>query len=458
MYNTNLHFHLTGIGGSGMSGIAEILLSLGFKVSGSDAKKSSIIDRLIQLGASINLGHAKQNLPQEASLVVYSSAVTFDNPELIEAKSRNIPIVRRAEVLAELMRLKFGVAVGGSHGKTTTTTMIATMMEQGGLDPTVIVGGQILSQQSGARVGKGDYLVAESDESDKSFLLLKPTIAIVTNIDAEHLNAYENFSELESSFEAFVNAVPFYGLAVLCIDDPKVRSLYQKYKGRKVSYGLSPDAIIRPQNIIHANGKVFYDVFIDNQYYTSVVLPIPGTHFMLNSLAAVAVGKEFAIPSEIISKSLGAFPGVHRRLEKCGSVREVMVINDYGHHPTEIRATLNAVRVGWLEDGAKLHVIFQPHRYSRTRDCFVDFLTCFSEADSLSITDIYAASENPIEGVSSEILTKAVIHQNKSYFPSLNEAASYVASGAKANDIIICLGAGSIGSLPGQILKELEIA
>jgi UDP-N-acetylmuramate--alanine ligase len=454
MYNTNLHFHLTGIGGSGMSGIAEILLTLGFKVSGSDAKLSQVTDRLTSLGATIVQGHDSKNLPSQASLLVYSSAVTMQNPEVIEAKSRGIPVIRRAEVLAELMRLKFGVAVGGSHGKTTTTTMIGTILENAGLDPTVIVGGQITSKSSGARVGKGEYLVAESDESDRSFLLLKPTIAIVTNIDTEHLNAYENYSELESCFGTFVDAVPFYGLAVLCIDDPKVRSLHQRYQRRKVSYGLSPDAQIRPENIKHIKGGISYDVFIDGKFYLSASLPIPGVHLMLNSLAAIAVAREFNVNPEVIAKSLREFPGVNRRLEVVAVKNGITVVNDYGHHPTEIKATLAAVRSGWIQGNGKVHVIFQPHRYSRTKDCFVDFLNCFSDADTVTITDIYAASEEPIEGVNSESLTKALDHQSKQYIPELHDAGQSVCKFASRDDVIVCLGAGSIGSLPAKI-KEL---
>jgi UDP-N-acetylmuramate--alanine ligase len=455
MYNTNTHFHLTGIGGSGMSSIAEILLAHGFSVSGSDVKLSSVTERLQSLGATIFQGHSKEHLPSNASLLVYSSAVNHSNPELIEAASRSIPIIRRAEVLAELMRLKFGVAVGGSHGKTTTTSMLGTILEAAGLDPTIIVGGQIANKQSGARVGKGEFLVAESDESDRSFLLLRPTIAIVTNIDTEHLNAYENFSELENCFASFVNSVPFYGLSVMCIDDPKVRSLYSTYSKRKVSYGLSIDAQVRPDNIQHFKGGIQYDVLVDGKKFVSVKLPMPGTHLMLNSLAAIAVAKEFRVSPEVISSALGQFPGVHRRLEVSGVKNGVTVINDYGHHPTEIKATLNAIQTGWIQDSGKLHVIFQPHRYSRTKDCFVDFLTCFNQADTVTVTDIYAASESPIDGVNSESLVKALDHSSKQYISSLSEAAKSVVKFANRNDVVVCLGAGNIGSLPSEILNLL---
>jgi UDP-N-acetylmuramate--alanine ligase len=454
MYNTNLHFHFTGIGGSGMSGIAEILLELGFKVSGTDQKNSSVVEYLVRKGAIISIGHSASYLPEKASLLVYSSAVTFENPEIVEAKRRGLPVVRRAEVLAELMRLKFGVGVAGSHGKTTTTTMLAGMLEQGKLDPTVIIGGQVRSQESGARVGKSEYLVAETDESDRSFLLLKPTVAIVTNIDTEHLHAYENFNELQTSFAQFVNEIPFYGLAVLCIDDPHVRALAATLKKRMVTYGQSPDAMVRPVNIKQVKGGTHFDVQINGEFFASVQLPVPGLHLMLNSLAAISVAREFGVTAEIIAKSLNEFPGVHRRTEVCGTVRDVTVINDYGHHPTEIRATLAAVKSGWIDEGKKLHVLFQPHRYSRTKDCFVDFLKCFEDASSVTVTDIYAASEEPIEGVSSQILVEALLHSDKHYIGDIEDAARKLVAIAESGDVILCLGAGSIGAAP-RILLEL---
>lgn len=455
MYNTKLHFHFTGIGGSGMSGIAEILLSLGFHVSGSDIRESPILMRLKSMGAAITLGHAAEHVPSDASMLVYSSAVKIDNPEVVEAHARGIPVIRRAEVLAELMRLKFGVGVAGSHGKTTTTTMTAGILEKGGLDPTVIIGGQLQSSETGARVGKSEYLVAETDESDRSFLLLRPTIAVVTNIDTEHLNAYESFAELITSFTQFVNSVPFYGLAVLCIDCPRVRDIYSKYNRRKISYGFSPDAIVQPVNVQERFGGIEYDISVHGKIITHVSLPVPGRHLMLNSLAAVCVGLEFGVPSETIATALQSFPGVKRRLEVSGKENGVMVINDYGHHPTEIKATLEAIRSGYGSQG-KVHVIFQPHRYSRTKDCFVDFLTSFDAADTVTITDIYAASEEPIEGVSSDKLATALIHPSKAYCGSLEQAALEVTRKTSKGDVIVCLGAGSIGTLPEKVLTLLS--
>lgn len=456
MYNTNLHFHFTGIGGSGMSGIAEILLSLGFKVSGSDLRPSSMTERLVSRGATVFSGHDASNLPKEASLVVYSSAVRSDNPELVEASKRGIPVIRRAEVLAELMRLKFGVAVGGSHGKTTTTTMIGNVMERGGLDPTVVIGGQVKTLETGARAGKGEYLVAESDESDRSFLLLRPTVAVVTNIDSEHLSAYESYSELERSFEQFVEAVPFYGIAILCIDCPRVRDIYTRYKGRKISYGLSPDAMLRPQGIKISKGRTEFEVLHNGKKILDIDLPLPGTHFMVNALAAVAVGIEFGVEPKIIEEALSSFPVVRRRTEVVGVTRGVTVINDYGHHPTEIKATIDAVRAGWIEGNGKLHVVFQPHRYTRTRDCFVDFLHAFDGADSLLLTEIYSAGEDPIEGVSGQTLADAIIHTGKEFVAKWEECSEKLNGMVKPGDVILCLGAGSIGHLPEQAVKYLS--
>lgn len=455
MYNTKLHFHFTGIGGSGMSGIAEILLNLGFKVSGTDLKDSSMVQYLRSKGATVFIGHSAQAVPPEASLLVYSSAVKMNNPELVEARARSIPVIRRAEVLAELMRLKFSVGVAGSHGKTTTTTMTAGILERGDLDPTVIIGGQVISSDSGARVGKSEYLVAETDESDRSFLLLKPTIAVVTNIDAEHLNAYESFSELIASFQQFVEAVPFYGLAVLCIDCPRVRDIYSKYQKRKISYGFSPDALVQPGNIREYVGGIEYDIVAHGTVITRINLPTPGRHLMLNSLAAACVGLEFGIAPDAIKDALDNFPGVHRRLELSGTEAGILVINDYGHHPTEIKATLEAVRSGWAVNG-KIHVIFQPHRYSRTKDCFVDFLSSFEAADSVIISEIYAASEDPIDGITGESLCAALHHKHKRFIGDLESAAFESARIATKGDVIVCLGAGSIGALPPKVLDLLS--
>ncbi len=454
MYNPKLHFHFTGIGGSGMSGLAEILLNLGFRVSGSDLKISSTCERLKRLGAVIHQGHAPQHIPETTSLLVYSSAVAPSNPELGEARRRGLPVIRRAEVLAELMRLKYGVGVAGSHGKTTTTSMIGTVLEHGGLDPTIVIGGQVKAAESGGKLGKGEYLVAETDESDRSFLLLKPTIAVVTNIDAEHLNAYASYAELESSFEQFVSAVPFYGLAVLCFEDPKLRELSERYRGRKILYGFSGGEI-QARNLQCRRFVTSYDVYVHGEKLLHVDLPMLGSHIALNSLAAVAVGLEFGISPACIAEALSNFSGVRRRLEVIGEACGVTVMNDYGHHPTEVRATLSAIRAGLGQGMGRLHVVFQPHRYTRTRDCFSDFLSAFVDADHLVITDIYAASEEPIIGIDGQSFCAAIDHSAKQFCGAIENAVHPIVGEVKPGDVILCLGAGSVGNLPERFLAEL---
>ena len=437
-----------------MSGIAEILLNLGFSVSGSDQKRSEVVERLESRGATISIGHAAEHLPANASLLVYSSAVRMENPEVVEAQRRGLPVIRRAEVLAELMRLKFGVAVAGSHGKTTTTSMIAQVLELGGLDPTAIIGGQVKAFGSGSRLGKGDFLVAESDESDRSFLLLKPSIGVITNIDAEHLTAYASFAELEQSFAQFADSVPFYGLAVLCIDDPRVRALAGHYGRRKVTYGVSPDAQIRAVNVTPVHGGTRFEVWRGEEQLFTVTLKVPGRHLALNSLAAVAVGLELGVTPDVIRRSLEQFSGVGRRLEIAGRQGGAIVMTDYGHHPTEIRATLLAVRDSF-PDVQRFHVVFQPHRYSRTRDCFAEFLDAFGDCDNLLITEIYAASEDPIDGITGESLCQAVRHPSRAFVPDLLTAEKLLVEEVRPGDLVLCLGAGSIGGLPERLLAAI---
>lgn len=446
MYNPNLHFHFVGIGGAGMSGIAEILLNLGFRVSGSDLRAGEVCLRLERLGAKIRRGHAAEHLPADCSLVVYSSAVVDSNPELAEARRRGLPVVRRAEVLAELMRLKYGVAVAGSHGKTTTTSMTAAVLEEGGLDPTVIIGGQLKAKDSGSRLGKSDYLVAETDESDRSFLLLKPTVAVVTNIDAEHMTAYSSFADLEESFARFVDAVPFYGLAVLCCDDLKVRALADRYQRRQVRYGLALDAEIRAENIVCGKWCTEYDVLRCGEKIARIRLPLPGRHLMLNSLAAIAVGLEFGVPVPRIVSALESFSGVQRRLEQVGQPHGIPVISDYAHHPTEVKASLRAVREGWGDELGRLHVIFEPHRYSRTRDCFVEFLEAFVDCDRLILTEIYSAGEEALEGVSGRSLCDAIARPKPLFAPEYDAALALLLQEVRPGDVVVCMGAGSIGA------------
>lgn len=456
MYNPNLQFHFTGIGGSGMSGIAEILINLGFKVSGSDLSFSSACKRLEGLGAVITQGHKASNLPQSASLLVYSSAVSLDNPELREATERGIPVVPRAAVLAELVRLKFSVAVAGSHGKTTTTSMLAGILEKGELDPTVIIGGQVQNIGSGARCGKGAYLVAEADESDRSFLLLKPTIAIVTNIDREHMDSYDSFDDLRRSFAQFVKAVPFYGLAVLGVDDAEVSRLAELYHGRKMTYGFSESARLRAVNIVRKGRVSAFDVFLDDEVLSSFELPFPGDHLISNSLAAIAVGLEFGIEIGIIKDALADLAGVKRRLEVLHQGDDLTIISDYGHHPTEIAATIQAVRSGWCGEQGHLHLIFEPHRYTRTRDCFDRFVSAFNGSDYLYLSDIYSAGESEIVGIDSKSLLKAVDHPAKQYAGSVKNAWQKVSENLKRGDTVLFLGAGSVGKVAEELARNLK--
>ncbi len=456
MYNPGLHFHFIGIGGSGMSGLAEILLTSGFKVSGSDVKASDISRRLEQLGAQVCIGHAASNIPQSASLVVYSSAITGTNPEIREAKKRKLPIVRRAEVLAELMRLKYGVGVAGSHGKTTTTSMCSVILDAAHLDPTVVIGGQVKALGTGGRLGKGDFLVAETDESDRSFLLLKPTVAIVTNIDDEHMNAYRSRKDLEESFNRFVQSVPFYGLAILCVDDPVVRQIASRLKRRILTYGFSPDADLQAVNIEATPHGMYFDVIRKGEQLGRFSLPMWGRHLVQNSLAAIGVGLEFNVDVDTIRSALSTFGGVKRRLEVVGEASGVTVMTDYGHHPTEIRATLRAIRECRASEGGRVFTLFQPHRYSRTQQSWNEFLSVFGETDHLVITDIYAASEKPIEGITSEAFFEAVVHPSKEFVPNVEDSVAALIPQLRPGDLLLCLGAGSVGSMPEKFLAALQ--
>jgi UDP-N-acetylmuramate--alanine ligase len=456
MYNPRLHFHFIGIGGSGMSGLAEILLTSGFQVSGSDVRKSEICERLESLGATICIGHAASNVPASASLVVYSSAIVMTNPEVREAKRRKLPIVRRAEVLAELMRLKFGVGVAGSHGKTTTTSMTATILDAGGLDPTVVIGGQVKTLGTGGRLGQGEYLVAETDESDRSFLLMKPTVAIVTNIDDEHMNAYRSRKDLEDSFRKFVDSVPFYGLAILCIDDPVVRQIAKECKRRILTYGFSPDAEVSAVDIVPSRAGMQFGVVYRGAHLGTFQLPMFGRHLVQNCLAAIGVGLEFGLSIETIRQALASFGGVKRRLEVIGTVNAITVMNDYGHHPTEIRATLRAISECFSGSMNRLLVVFQPHRYTRTQLCWREYLSAFTEADHVIMTEVYAASEEPIVGVSGEALVAELHHPSKEFCADIDRVTEVLPQSLQPEDLVLCLGAGSVGSLPEKLLKALS--
>lgn len=452
-----------------MAGIAEVLLNLGYSISGTDLKSSYLTEHLSELGARITIGHSAANVPAETSVIVISSAVPADNPELIAAAERSIPVIPRAEMLAELMRMKYGVVVAGSHGKTTTTTMIAKVLSDAGLDPTLIVGGKVLSQSSGASVGTGQYLVAESDESDGSFCLLKPAIAVVTNIDREHLNHYGSIGALEEAFRQFMSSVPFYGLVVACHDDPVVRTMAAGLKRRAVTYGFSPGAAVSADSIEPVRGGATYRLLLQGKPSGKVTLPIPGRHMVSNSLAAIAVGLELGVYHEEIIESLGRFPGVARRTQVLfDSSKEnggksgpsIVVIDDYAHHPTEIMATLRAIRSGWIEQaeapGGRLIAVFEPHRFSRFQDLFTQFLTAFSDADELIVGEIYPAGEAPIPGLSSKQLVDSLQQKAVRFIPSLPAAVEQIAGELKDGDVLVTLGAGPVTAVGHKIAACLK--
>jgi UDP-N-acetylmuramate--alanine ligase len=452
------HIHFVGIGGIGMSGIAEVLCNLGFRVSGSDLKSSGVTKRLEKLGISFDEGHRAENVG-DAHVVVRSTAVRDDNPEIIEARHRSIPVIPRAEMLAELMRLKpHSVAVAGSHGKTTTTSMVATVLGRADLDPTFVVGGVVHAFGSNARLGKGDLMVVEADESDRSFLMLTPTIAVVTNIDREHMDHYRDMTDVRDSFEDFVNKVPFYGAAILCLDDPHVQAVIPRVKRRRVTYGLSAQADISAHGIRFNGGfGSSFSVWRGSDVIGDVTLRVPGLHNVYNSLAAIAVGLELEVAFAQITQALGEFTGAERRFQNKGEENGVMVVDDYGHHPTEIKATLAAAKIG--SSGRRMVVLFQPHRYSRTKDLMDEFARSFNNADVLLVTDIYAASEDPIEGITAEALTDAIKrygHKSARYIGTLDGAAEVLGQQVRSGDLVITLGAGPVYRAGEQLLELLK--
>jgi UDP-N-acetylmuramate--alanine ligase len=453
--------HFVGIGGIGMSGIAEVLLNLGYKVSGSDLKSSAVTQRLAYLGATTFEGHTAENL-QGAEVVVTSSAIAAGNPEVAEARKLHIPVIQRAEMLAELMRLKYGIAIAGMHGKTTTTSMVAAVLAAGGLDPTVVVGGRVDAMGSNARLGKSQYLVAEADESDRSFLKLSPILSVVTNIDREHMDCYRNMRDVKQTFLDFMDHVPFYGMIVACNDDPILRKLLPEVQRRVMTYGTrrGSDFLIKLGKIEQQPGEhrplSRFRVSYRGKHLDDFTLHAPGTHNILNATAAIAVGVGLDLPVESIRTALENFRGVDRRFQLRGKIAGVSVIDDYGHHPTEIKATLAAAKQCGFR---KIHVIFQPHRYTRTEALMDQFAQAFHDADTLCVVDIYAASENPIEGVSGEALgvrIREATGQNVRYVRSFAEVAEMTSSEAADGDMILTLGAGSISQLGPLILEKLQ--
>lgn len=458
MFRRFQHIHFVGIGGIGMSGIAEVLANLGFRVSGSDQKKSDVTAHLEELGVEVTEGHAPENVG-DAHVVVRSTAVRDDNPEIIEARRRSIPVIPRAEMLAELMRMKpHTVAVAGSHGKTTTTSMVATVLGTAELDPTFVVGGIVRTYRANARLGRSDLMVVEADESDRSFLMLTPTIAVVTNIDREHMDYYHDMEDVRRCFSDFVNKVPFYGAAVLCLDDPHVQAVIPKVERRRVTYGMSAQADISAHEITfdQSFGSSF-TVWRGIEVLGPVALRVPGKHNVYNSLAAIAVGLELDVPFEKIAQALGEFSGADRRFQFKGEEGGVTVVDDYGHHPTEIKATLSAARIG--APHRRIVVLFQPHRYTRTNDLMDEFASAFNNADVLLVTDIYAASEVPIEGVNAEVLTgriKSYGHKDAEYIGALDNAAQVLRDNVREGDLVITLGAGSVHRAGDQLLTLLR--
>jgi UDP-N-acetylmuramate--alanine ligase len=447
--------HFVGIGGIGMSGIAELLLNLGYGVSGSDLADSETTRRLAQLGARVHRGHSAQNIG-DADVVVYSSAVRPDNPELLGARERGIPVIRRAEMLAELMRLKYGIAVAGAHGKTTTTSMIATVLAHAGLDPTAVVGGKLQGLGGGAKLGQGEYLVAEADESDGSFLRLSPTVAVVTNIDKEHLDHYRDLAHIQETFLEFINRIPFYGVAVLCLDDPHIPSLLPRIEKRVLTYGLNPQADIQASDIRVRGTSCVFCVSLHRSRLGDVFLPLPGLHNVLNALAAAGVGLELEVPFPKIQEALKGFAGVQRRFQVKATIEDITVVDDYGHHPSEIRATLKAAKSSW---GKRLLVIFQPHRYSRTQHLYEDFLTAFHEADTLFVMDIYGAGEDPIPEVSGQALCKSIRqagHRDVHYVGRREDLVQEVMKRLVPGDVVLTLGAGDVWKVGEELIERLE--
>jgi len=444
-----------GIGGIGMSGIAEVLINLGFSVSGSDLRESDTTKRLHSFGGAIYYGHSEENL-KDVDVVVTSSAVKADNPEVVEAHRRLIPVIPRAEMLAELMRLKKGIAVAGTHGKTTTTSMLATVLSAAGIDPTVVIGGKLDSIKSNAKLGQGNYLVAEADESDGSFLYLSPIVSIVTNIDPEHLDHYGDVDKMLQSFLDFINKVPFYGLAVLCMDNKNIQLLLSRIKKRFITYGITPQADLQACDIAFEGMRASFGLNFKGDMLGRIEIGMPGLHNVYNAMAAIAVAMEMDIPFEAVKSGIEGFGGVQRRFQVKGEAEGIMVVDDYGHHPEEIRATLSAAKGGWER---RVIVVFQPHRYSRTRDLFNDFVTAFNDADALILTEIYAAGEQPVEGITGMKLFEEIErhgHRDVSFVADRMDIPALLHEKALEGDMVITMGAGNIWEAGERFLDELE--
>jgi UDP-N-acetylmuramate--alanine ligase len=454
MFKRIRHIHFVGIGGIGMSGIAEVLHNLGYAVSGSDGRESENTRHLLSLGIPVAIGHDPAHLG-EADVVVRSSAVAPDNVELVEARRRLTPVIQRAEMLAELMRMKYGVAVAGSHGKTTTTSMVAAVLARGGLDPTIVIGGRLNALGTNAKLGRGDFLVAEADESDGSFLKLSPTIAVVTTVDAEHLDYYRDLAHIQDTFVEFINKVPFYGLAVLCLDQPNIQNLLPRVEKRYVTYGLRSQADFQARDLVFQGMTSAFTVAWKGEPLGRVQLRVPGVHNVYNALAATAVGLDLDLEFAPIAAALGEFAGVARRFQILGEAGGISVVDDYAHHPAEIQATLNAAKTGF---GQNLIAVFQPHRYTRTQALLAEFFTAFYQADQLFVTEIYPAGERPIPGVRGEQIALGARehgHKNVHYVAAKEELPERVLAVARPGDMVLVMGAGDIWRVGEEILHRL---
>ncbi len=455
MYQKDYHIHFVGIGGIGMSGIAEMLLNMKYRVSGSDLKLSEITKRLEHKGATIFQGHNKEQV-STANVVVTSSAIAVENPEVIQANQLSIPIIPRAEMLAELMRIKYSIAVSGAHGKTSTTAIISHILNTAGLDPTVIIGGLLKGLDTNALHGKGDFIVAEADESDGSFLKYTPAIAAVTNIDLEHLDFYKDITDIKDKFVQFINSVPFYGLAILCLDNEHVQDILPRIKVRHTTFGMTAQSDLQAREIKFQNGKSIFSVYHQEKKLGIVNLNIAGKHNISNALVGIATGIELNIPFKTIKKALEKIEGVKRRLEIKGEKKQILVMDDYGHHPTEIIATLEAIRESYKEK--RLIVVFQPHRYTRTQGLFDEFTKAFYQSDILIVLPIYAASEKQIEGVNAKTLCKGIKahgHKDVNHAPDFNQALSMITHKVKPGDLVLTLGAGDIYQLGEKLVDIL---
>jgi len=451
--------HFVGIGGSGMSGIAEVLVNLGYRVTGSDIAANAATERLAGLGVDVKIGHAAENLAQ-ADVVVVSTAVRSDNPEVLAARTRRVPVVPRALMLAELMRLKQGIAVAGTHGKTTTTSLVASVLAEGGLDPTFVIGGRLTAAASNAKLGAGEFIVVEADESDASFLHLQPVIAVVTNVDADHMDTYEHdFARLKQAFIEFIRNLPFYGTAILCLDDPHVREILPFVSKPVVTYGFSPDAMLRAEDAVHAESQMRFRVTREGRPPLECRLNLPGRHNVQNALAAIAVGTELGIDDAAIRKALAEFRGVGRRFQNYGQVSlpgggAMTLIDDYGHHPAEMEATLEAARGAF--PGRRIVLAFQPHRYTRTRDLFEDFVRVISTADCVLLAEVYPAGETPIVAADGRSLARAVRVAGKVepiFVEDIAEMPEAIRQAARDGDVVVTMGAGSIGTVPQKLVK-----